>query len=148
MSESIAVVGSRRGADTSAVVQFVRALHAKQPDSILISGGADGVDKLAEQTWLELGGKVKSFRTRELAPTKHAVEVWNLGGDEPNCFVMAAEPTWYDREGALFYRNSLIAEHADRVVAFFRRGRSVGTQSTVDFAIGAGRPVYEYEAAA
>lgn len=148
MAESVAIVGSRRGADLEAVKEFVHALYAKQPDTLLVSGGADGVDKTAEQTWLGLGGQVKSFRVREQGLQKYAIEVWELGGDEPRCYILASEPTWANRESALFYRDALIAEHSHRVVAFYRRGRSAGTQSTVDFGVGAGREVYEYEAAA
>lgn len=148
MSETVAIVGSRRGADLEAVKSFVHALYVKQPDTLLVSGGADGVDKTAEQTWLELGGKVKSFRTREFGPTKHAVEVWELGGDEPRVYVPAEEPTWYDREGALFYRDVLIAEESNRVVAFYRRGRSPGTQFTAGWARDTDTHLYEFESAA
>jgi predicted Rossmann fold nucleotide-binding protein DprA/Smf involved in DNA uptake len=45
VSERIAVVGSRQGADLEQVERFVRALHSRQPSSLLISGGAAGVDK-------------------------------------------------------------------------------------------------------
>src|SRR5437660_12638024 len=102
MAESVAIVGSRRGADLGAVKEFVHALYVKQPDTLLVSGGADGVDKLAERTWLELGGRLRSFRVRELSPTKHAVEEWWLGGsgDKIGVNLMVSEPTWYDREGA------------------------------------------------
>ena len=150
MSEAVAIVGSRHGADLEAVKAFVHALYAKQPDTLLVSGGAAGVDRTAEQEWLALGGRVRSFRTREVTPTRHAIEEWWLGGDgdKIGVNVMLEEPTWYDREGALFYRDALIAEHSDRVVAFYKRGKSGGTQCTVDFAVGAGRDVYEYEAAA
>ena len=147
MPESVAIVGSRRGADLEAVKEFVHALHAKQPDTLLVSGGADGVDKTAEQEWLALGGHVWSFRVREQGPEKFVIEMWDLG-NEPKCFILTNEPTWANRTSALFYRDALIAEHSDRVVAFYRRGRSGGTQTTVDFAVGAGRHVYEYEAAA
>lgn len=125
--------------------EFVHALYAKQPDTLLVSGGGIGVDTVAEQTWLGLGGKVKSFRVREQAWEKFAIECWELG-DEPACYVMASEPVFATRESALYYRNALIAEHADRVVAFYRRHRSAGTALTIDFAVGAGRHVYEYEA--
>lgn len=147
MSEAVAIVGSRHGADLEAVKGFVHALYAKQPDTLLVSGGADGVDRTAEQLWLELGGRVKSFRVREQAIDKFAIECWDLGGEQPRVYVMADEPTFIDRTSALFGRDSTIVEHSDRVVAFFRRGRSGGTQLTVDFGVGAGRHVYEYEAA-
>ena len=45
MTEKIAVIGSRRGADLEQVERFVRALYLRQPSSLLISGGAAGADK-------------------------------------------------------------------------------------------------------
>lgn len=146
MSESVAIVGSRRGADLEAVKEFVHALYAKQPDTLLVSGGADGVDRTAEQTWLELGGKVKSFRVREQGLQKFAIECWELGGEQPSCYVLVDHPTWPERVFALFYRNTLIAEAADRVVGFYQRGRSAGTLFTVGWGKDQGLPVYEYEA--
>jgi predicted Rossmann fold nucleotide-binding protein DprA/Smf involved in DNA uptake len=146
MPERVAIVGSRHDADLEHVERFVRALHEHQPDTLLVSGGADGVDKTAEQLWLSFGGRVLSFRVRQLSPIKFAVERWELGGENPRVFALADHPTWADRTSALFYRDSLIAEAAERLVAFFRRGRSSGTAVTVDFATAYGRDLHVYEA--
>jgi hypothetical protein len=111
------------------------------------------VDKTAEALWLQLGGRVLSFRVRQQGDRVHglhcyAVEVWELGGKNPRTYVPSGHPTWATREGALFYRNMLIAEAADRVIAFYRRGKSGGTVATVDAAHAEGDYVHEYEAQA
>ena len=148
MTERVAVVGSRQGADLEQVERFVRALYLRQPSSLLISGGAAGVDKLAEQTWLSLGGRVQSFRPKMLEPERYGVEVWNLGDPQPSVGVLGEpHPTWRTYAGAAWYRNLLIAEKAHRVVAFYRRSRSAGAASTVDAARAEHKPFYEYEAA-
>jgi len=145
----------------------VRALYLRQPSSLLISGGAAGVDKLAEQTWLSLGGRVQSFRPKLLAgplpsaggeglssvpatgETRYGVEVWNLGDMQPSVGVLGEpHPTFADYRSAALYRNMLIAEKADRVVAFYRRNRSAGAAHTIDAARSERKPFYEYEAAA
>lgn len=142
----VAIVGSRRGADLDHVEQFARALYEKDPDAILVSGGADGVDRRAESTWQGLGGKVVSYRVKQLKPDSWGIEMWKIGSWEtPSVQILAAHPTWADRTSALFYRDALVAEHADKVVAFFAPGRrTTGTQTTLDFAAGAGRETYEY----
>lgn len=153
MPERVAIVGSRRAADLDHVERVVRALYAQQPDTILISGGAEGVDKTAEALWLQLGGRVVSFRVRQEGDRVHgkhhyAVEVWELGVPNPRTYVLTGHPTWATRESALFYRDSLIAEHAQRVVAFYRSTKSAGTATTVDFAHAYGRPTHEFLAEA
>jgi predicted Rossmann fold nucleotide-binding protein DprA/Smf involved in DNA uptake len=148
-AERIAIVGSRQGADLEQVERFVRALYLRQPSSLLISGGAAGVDKLAEQTWMSLGGRVQSFRPKQLEQERYGVEVWNLGEMQPSVGVLGEpHPTWRTYAGAAWYRNLLIAEKADRVVAFYRRFKSAGAASTIDAARAEGKPLYEYEAAA
>jgi hypothetical protein len=145
--EHVAIVGSRQGADLSAVDEFVWALYQKHPDTVLVSGGAPGVDSAAEQLWLRLGGDVVSIRPRKVNDECYAIEVWELGSN-PRIYDPVGEPTFHDYRSVALYRNSLIAEKADRVVAFFRRGRSHGTWVTLDFATAYGKPIYEFEAAA
>jgi len=149
VTEKIAVIGSRQGADLEQVERFVRALYLRQPSSLLISGGAAGVDKLAEQTWLSLGGRVQSFRPKQLETERYGVEVWNLGDMQPSVGVLGEpHPTFADYRSACLYRNMLIAEKADRVVAFYCRLKSAGTMHTIDAAHAERKPFYEYEAVA
>jgi hypothetical protein len=142
-------VGSRQGADLEQVERFVRALYLRQPSSLLISGGAAGVDKLAERTWLSLGGCVQSYRPKQLDPERYGVEVWNLGDMQASVGVLSwpPHPTWATYAGAAWYRNLLIAEKADRVIAFYRSHKSPGAASTIDAARAEHKLFYEYEAA-
>lgn len=145
LSEKVAVVGSREGADLDQVREFIHALHAKYPDTVIVSGGARGVDTTAEQEWLSLGGQVMSFRVRKLGLEEHGVERWDLGGQQPRLVFLANEPTWRTYESALIYRDVLIAEACDRLVLFHRRGWRGGGGITADIARAAEKPTYEYE---
>ena len=79
--ERIACIGNRRGADLRQVEEFILSLHKAQPTSLLISGGASGVDSKAESLWFSLGGRVRSYRPAPWGDL-YGVEVWNYGGSE------------------------------------------------------------------
>ena len=112
------------------------ALRRQQPDTIVISGGADGVDQMAESTWFRLGGRIRSYRP---APWGYGfgIEVWNYGGAEPAVVlpVDAHRVQLADYRSAALYRDTLIAEDCDRLVAFYADGRkksysgAAGTES-------------------
>ena len=143
------MVGSRVGADLEHVVSFLTSLHEKYPETILVSGGAKGVDHLAEQTWLSFGGQVVSHRPKQLRYDCYAIEHWRLGGPNPLVWVDANGLTFADYASACHYRDMLIADESDRLVAFYRHGRSRGTAFTVEIMREAyKRPVFEYEAGA
>ena len=145
VSETVAVVGSREGADLEHVSAFLVALMRQQPDTILLSGGARGVDKWAEQTWLSLGGRVRSLRPRRVGDEDYAVEEWQLGGRQPQTFRRTDLPTGADYSSACLIRDIQIADEATRVVAFFRYGLSRGAGFTAEWAEGLGKPTYKYE---
>lgn len=151
LGENIAVVGSRQGADLEHVKAFLTELYSQRPTWTVVSGGAMGVDEAAEQTWLELGGLVTSFRATQFedywGDQQFGVRRVDLGGDRPRARDLKDLPTFADYVSALHYRNMLIAEMSPRVVAFYRRGRSNGAASTVQFARNEGHLVWEYEAA-
>lgn len=147
MAERVAIIGSREGADLQQVENFVYALRAKYPETIVVSGGASGVDKLAEATWLSFGGDVESYRPVVLPNGSYGIEKWELGGERQRVFVLADEPHWENFKSAALYRDILIAEISSRVVAFFRSGYSRGAGFTKEIAEGYGRPTYEYMAA-
>lgn len=140
----LAVVGSRQGADLAHVRAFVAALPA---DTIIVSGGAVGVDKTAEQAWLENGGRVISFRPKQLSDEEYGIEVWELGGDNPRVYEYQGFPTGATYKDAAFLRDILIAETCDRLVAFYKRGRSWGAGFTQGWAHDRGRPDFAFEAA-
>lgn len=105
----VAIVGSRDYPDLDAVRAYVRALPL---GTVVVSGGADGVDKEA----------VSEARSR-----------FGMGWQEflPNWAKYGA------RAGAV--RNAEIVAFADRVVAFWN-GTSKGTKITIDMARRAGKP--------
>jgi len=105
----VAIVGSRSWTDLAAVQHVIETL---EPDDVVISGGARGVDTMA----------VEAARARGLA-----VEVY---------------PADWDRFGrsAGFRRNATIVERAERVVALWD-GLSRGTAHTIRLAKLAGKPV-------
>ena len=143
----LAVVGSREGADLDHVRAFVSALPA---GTRLLSGGAKGVDQTAEQTWLSLGGRVLSFRPTKLSQgneeDEYGIQVWELGGDNPRTYTYSAYPTAADYKGACFLRNILIAETCDRLVAFYKHGKSPEVMFTQGWAHDQGKPDFEYQA--
>lgn len=124
------------------------ALFAEQPDTIVVSGGAVGVDKTAETCWSDFGARVESYRVRELSPIEFAIERWRFGSwPYPTVTLLIEDPTFADRKSALNYRNILIAEACHRLVLFHRRGWRGGGGMTEQFARETyGRPTYIYEA--
>lgn len=108
-SERVAIVGSRTYPDLAAVADYVATLPY---GTVVISGGARGVDGVAEQ-----------------AASRKGLE----------CHVYY--PNWaaHGRRAAAI-RNREIVDACDRVVAFWD-GRSPGTRMTIDMAKSAGKPV-------
>lgn len=105
----IAIVGSRDYKDLEAVRQYVRSLP---DDTVVISGGARGVDRVA----------AAAARLRGLAVIEFLAD-WNGVG-----------------RGAGMVRNRDIVAAADKVVVFWD-GVSRGTKHTVGLAQRAGKAV-------
>jgi predicted Rossmann-fold nucleotide-binding protein len=99
---NVAIVGSRDYKHLERVRAYVRTLP---PDTVVISGGARGVDSVAEQAAREAGLEV-----------------------------LVLYPEW-DRLGkaAGFARNKEIVQRADKIVAFYN-GISKGTAHTLGLA--------------
>lgn len=97
---NIAVIGSRDFPQLDSVVAYVRGLPS---GTVVISGGARGVDRVAASAARSAGHTVREFR-----------------------------PDW-DRHGksAGFKRNAQIVEASDRLVAFWD-GKSRGTADTIE----------------
>ena len=102
----VAVIGSRNieACDLSA--------HIPQNCTLIVSGGAKGVDTLAEQYAAE-----------------HGIELLTIRPDYRR----------YGR-GAPLRRNNQIVDHADCVLAFWD-GQSKGTKYTIDYAEKTGKKV-------
>jgi hypothetical protein len=148
LSERIAVVGNREGADMQQVVEFMCALHAQQPDSIVISGGAAGVDQMAESTWFRLGGRIRSYRPATYLDG-FGIEEWNYGGGSQS----VTPPEEHRVQLATYaqaciYRDWVIAGDCDRLVAFYRSGNTyfTGTAITEALARDRGADVHKFVA--
>lgn len=104
----IAIVGSRKYTNLRKVQAYVETLPK---DTIVISGGAVGVDRIAVKAAERLGLRVQIFY-----------------------------PEW-DRFGKMagLIRNGKIVAEADKIIAFWD-GRSSGTKDTLDKARKAGKP--------
>ena len=111
----IAIVGSRDGLVWSAVKKAIGVLVSRPDVGLVVSGGARGVDSLAEAMALAAGKKTHSIRPD-----------WNLG------------------RSAGFQRNVKIVEMADEVHAFWN-GKSKGTAHTINIAKRMKKPVTVYE---
>lgn len=114
MGDRVAIIGSRDFADLDAVRAFVRGLPV---DTVVVSGGARGVDRVAAAEAQRCGLTIVVYR---------------------------ADWIRYGRRAG-YLRNVSIVEHAERVVAFWD-GASKGTRHTIEIARRAGTPVEIREA--
>lgn len=139
---AIAVIGSRRYPFLSDVAALVERIAQDDPSNVVVSGGAEGVDKTAETVAYACGIRAISFRVVELAMESFGVQEWHIG-PEGYVRIMVEQPTWLNFNSALQFRNSIIVERADRVVAFWD-GISHGTGLARDFAHAYKRPMRTY----
>lgn len=104
----VAIVGSR-DANILTLQKVREYVNSLPPDTVVVSGGARGVDKVAETTALERGLEV-----------------------------IVHTPNWdkYGRKQAGFKRNALIVADAHYVAAFWD-GHSRGTKNTIELALNA-----------
>ena len=142
----VAVVGSRYGVDQTKVDAFLDALQAKHPQTVVVSGGAKGTDSFAEQGWIARGGRVISYRAKDHPTGGFGIYKYELGVAQPVVFDLhlMGDPTWQEVEGALFYRNMLIADEVERAVVFWN-GRSAGTRRMIDLMQGRKKPVHRMD---
>lgn len=105
----IAIVGSRGWGNKQAVIDLVRALPL---GTVVVTGGARGVDSIAEEEALKCGLVVAVCRA--------SFEQWGR----------AAGPV----------RNKIIVDLADEVFAFWD-GKSPGTKNTIHHANQAGKKI-------
>lgn len=98
----IAIVGYRQCDAQGAVEYLISSLAAKDPNMIIVSGGARGVDSWASQAAERAGLKVEVYMAD-----------WNTYG-----------------KGAGFIRNTTVVEESDKVIAFWD-GVSRGTEDTI-----------------
>jgi hypothetical protein len=131
----IAVVGSRNWKDEMLIQHKIFEYFYGNPIIYdFISGGANGVDKIAEK-WIDYLNDEKYIIWRnpnaEYLPRQKTKKIIFL-------------PDW-DKYGksAGYIRNKLIVEEADKIIAFWD-GHSKGTKHTIDLAIEAKKPIDIY----
>lgn len=111
-ADKVAIVGSRNYPHRQQVADYVAGLP---PHTIIVSGGARGVDR-----WAEESAKANGLAT-QIFPAE-----WNKNGK-------------FDKSAG-YRRNADIVTACDRLVAFWD-GQSRGTQHSIGLAEKAGKPV-------
>lgn len=117
LNKRVGVVGSREFKNYDQLETELDKILVE--DDWIISGGAKGVDSMAQRYAKEKGYNIKIYY-----PKYH-----RFG------------------KGATFIRNKLIAEDSDLVVAFYQKGRfqQGGTANTAKWANELGVPLQEFE---
>lgn len=109
------IIGSRHRIDRNSIQAFISSIP---DDSIVISGGCQGVDKWAIQS-----AKARGLPTREYLP--------NLA----NC------KKYFEYTKAYYARNKLIAANCDVLAAFVSDNRKGGTENTIKYAKKFGKKI-------
>lgn len=129
----VAVIGSRVYPDDKK--GNIARLVAELPEgTVLVSGGARGVDQLAETCHK---GRVFSFRIYQ-GRNQYGVEFWDYGSKTPS--IQRFDEYFADAKSALKYRDFLIAHECDKLYAFWN-GYSKGTEFTATLASDLGKEV-------
>lgn len=117
VGRKIGVVGSRTFANYNQISNYLNRI-LKRGD-IIVSGGAVGVDSMAQRYAKEHGHRI----------------------------IICYPDYEFHGKGATFVRNKEIVEHSDFVVAFYSAGRfqQGGTSNTIEWARKLGVPFEEYE---
>ena len=129
----IAVVGSREFKNIILIDAILDQLFGQFVENILVSGGARGVDSIAEKYYKKLNrlNKPIIFKAKwdDLSHSDAIIKTNRYGKK-------------YDARAGM-RRNQLIVNEADLIVAFWS-DQSSGTKSTIDLAIKANKPVDIY----
>lgn len=149
MTLVVAIIGSRDWPHLDRVRSFTESLARKHPDATIISGGAYGVDRAAEETADTLGLGVLSCRpierngshTNELVHNARADYL--LGKVALGYIELLLDEQFSTFAAAAKHRNTIIVQNADHVVAFWTRF-SRGTLHAINHAHKLKRPVHIY----
>ena len=148
----VAVVGSRDWPDLERVKCYVTKLAAKHPDTVLVSGGAPGVDQMAEKVALWSGLELISYRPYGFEAMEGGEEFsveTVTQGERAQALVIEksrriSPPTFKSYGQCAYFRNTWIAQDSEILVAFSYRN-SRGTQRSIRLAREFGRQVFVYE---
>jgi hypothetical protein len=135
MTERVAIVGSREWPDLPAVRGYVLDLPSV---TVVVSGGARGVDVAAENTAAACDLMVVSYRPAKVERTWRISRTTSLGLASERVWLPDHFPTF---ARAAFFRNGLIVDDCTRLVAFWD-GESRGTHNSIRLAEAAGKPVH------
>jgi hypothetical protein len=111
----VGIVGSRRRADRDAVDACIAELA---PDTVVVTGGARGPDRWAEQ----------AARARGLGVVVHKPD-------------LGLASTHWQATKRYYARNQAIVDDSDGIIAFVAPERTGGTEDTIRRAERAGKPV-------
>jgi hypothetical protein len=111
----IGIVGSRRRTDRGTVVAYIAELA---PKTVVVTGGAIGPDRWAEQ----------AARSRGLDVVVHESDLRDAS-------------TRWQATKRYYARNQTIVDDSDRIIAFAAPDRAGGTEDTIRRAKRAGKPV-------
>lgn len=130
----IAVVGSREFKDIALIKEIL--INEFQPNDVLVSGKAPGVDSIAEGFIDEWNSNTGDF------PKIIFKADWN-NLSHPDAIIKTNRfGKKYDAKAGM-RRNILIINEADKVIAFWD-GKSAGTKNSIDLAIKQGKPLDIY----
>jgi predicted Rossmann fold nucleotide-binding protein DprA/Smf involved in DNA uptake len=141
----VAIIGSRDWKHLDQVRAFVSKLAAKYPDAIVISGGAAGVDRAAEEQADASGLGVLSCQViAEQCELVHNERAHYLLGQVALDYItLLLQEDHANAKAALLHRNTVIVQSATHVVAFWNRW-STGTLHAINHAHKLKRPVTIY----
>lgn len=139
----VAIVGSREFPNLIQVHEFVAKLAAKHPDAIVVSGGARGVDRAAEDAAHRLGLPVISFRPFEFEKDKFCVRRIETNAAAEVKSKTTLPHTYRSYGQAAFARNEDIVREAEIVCAFTIGSR--GTANTLDIAERLGKDTWTFK---
>ncbi len=135
MGERVAIVGSRGYPDLEEVMAYVSTLPL---DTVVVSGGAWGVDQHAEGTARAQGLTVVSFLPRQLEGHWRIVRFTLFARSSDSEFLWLSYRDLGSFPEAAHFRNGLIVQDSDRVEVFWD-GHSRGTRNTIRLAEKAGK---------
>jgi hypothetical protein len=131
-----AIVGSRDWEDLDKVRSYVDTLPN---DTLVVSGGARGVDCVAEVRAEYRGLRTYSYRPKQTERGMYIIEMYESGR-----FDHTHGRVFSKFAPAAFFRNGLIVDRADWLVAF-QRDESRGTQDSINRARTRGIDVVLFE---
>ena len=111
----VGIVGSRRRTDRETIEACIAEL---EPGTVVITGGAEGPDRWAEQ----------AARARGLEVVVHEPDLDGVGA------------RWQAAE-RFYARNQRLVDDSNRVIAFVAPERTGGTEDAIRRAVRAGKPV-------